>query len=145
MSSLPAQQRKRIPAHERVRRRIEKAENGCWLWPGAKTPRGYGKAGMPNGQTVYTHRVMYEHRHGAIPEGLTLDHLCRVRSCANPDHLEAVTHIENVRRGRATVYQCDHDDSEIYHHPVTGHRQYCRACKRDRARAAYVPVAQRPA
>ena len=50
------------------------------------------------------HRVVYENLVGAIPEGLSLDHLCRIKRCINPAHLEPVTHAENVRRGNAGVY-----------------------------------------
>lgn len=72
---------------------VLKAENGCWLWAGYRAPDGYGqvKAGM-------VHRLMYEHLVGPIPDGLVLDHLCRVRWCCNPAHLEPVTQGENLRR-----------------------------------------------
>lgn len=51
------------------------------------------------GRRVMVHRVSYETFIGPIPKGLEIDHLCRVKVCANPEHLEAVTHQENVRRG----------------------------------------------
>lgn len=76
-------------------------EAGCWLWTGAIDLVGYGRIGEGghNGRTLLAHRVAYEHAVGPIPDGLTLDHLCRVRHCVNPDHLEAVTMGENVLRG----------------------------------------------
>src|SRR5688500_4996363 len=70
----------------------------CWLWTGARHPLGYGHVRYGN-RTSAAHRVAWELINGPIPEGLTLDHLCRVPACVRPDHLEPVTHRENVRRG----------------------------------------------
>ena len=77
--------------------RVEKQENGCWLWLN-RTTRRYGKF---RGQPV--HRYAYELFKGSVPPGLELDHLCRNPYCVNPDHLEAVTHKENVLRGEANA------------------------------------------
>lgn len=76
--------------------------SGCWLWAGADNGGGYGKF-----RGKYAHRVSYEMRNGAIPEGLHLDHLCRVPCCVNPDHLEPVTNQENARRGEAGFHMRD--------------------------------------
>lgn len=74
------------------------ADGSCWIWTGAITAHGYGTVGI-DGRTRPVHRVVYEALTGeAIPDGLDLDHLCRVRSCVNPDHLEPVSRSENVRR-----------------------------------------------
>ena len=75
-------------------------ENGCMIFTGATAGAGYGVVGKgPAGAGYYyVHRVSYEHHKGPIPEGLTIDHLCRVKLCVNPDHLEAVTQAENNRR-----------------------------------------------
>lgn len=70
---------------------------GCWIWTGALTGAGYGQFGG-GGKKSYTHRWAYQAHVGPIPDGLELDHLCRVRACCNPDHLEPVTHEENTRR-----------------------------------------------
>lgn len=73
-------------------------ESGCHIWDGCVTTGGYGLIGY-NYKSLYVHRVSYEHFVGAIPRGLEIDHLCRVRRCVNPNHLEAVTHRENGIRG----------------------------------------------
>lgn len=78
--------------------------SGCWLWTGYQHPTGYGRlfTGWRLGRkptTVTAHRLVYELVKGPVPEGLCLDHLCRVRCCVNPDHLEPVTQAENNSRG----------------------------------------------
>jgi hypothetical protein len=70
----------------------------CWMWQGATDSRGYAMA-MRDGRVRSLHKWLWEELHGPVGEGLELDHLCRQRSCVNPDHLEAVSHAENVRRG----------------------------------------------
>ena len=71
---------------------------GCWFWTGACLPNGYGAFRLER-QTLGAHRVGYELFNGIIPPGLVLDHLCRVRSCVNPGHLEPVTDQVNIARG----------------------------------------------
>lgn len=74
---------------------------GCWLWTAKTGKGGYGYIGegRTGGRTLLAHRVSYELHIGPIPQGLSLDHLCRTRHCVNPEHLEAVTIRENTLRG----------------------------------------------
>lgn len=107
-------------------------EDKCWEWQGARS-HGYGEITL-NGKKCKAHRVAYELMVGPIPEGLVLDHLCRNHPCVNPSHLEAVTHLENVRRGDSGK------KDRIKTHCPQGHRywgknliryqgrRYCRVC-----------------
>lgn len=81
--------------------KIEKVDSGCWLWRGhidTLPGHGYGRYGN-NRNRKQAHRLVYELLKGPIPQGLELDHLCRMRNCVRPDHLEAVSHRINVLRG----------------------------------------------
>lgn len=73
-------------------------ESGCRPWLGTTNGKGYGRF-VIDGSLVMPHRYAYEQRHGPIPQGLMIDHLCRVPCCVNPDHMEVVTSKENTRRG----------------------------------------------
>lgn len=76
--------------------------NDCWLYAGYKDPQGYGRIFYTrNGKTKYeySHRVSYETFKQPIVDPLVIDHLCKVRHCINPDHLEPVTVRENTLRG----------------------------------------------
>jgi hypothetical protein len=72
----------------------------CWLWIGCRLPSGYGKL-RRKGKDWLAHRFIYTNLVGPIPEGLTIDHLCRVRNCVNPEHMELVTQGENTLRGES--------------------------------------------
>lgn len=89
---------KGVPLWERLERQtIPEPNTGCWLFTMVLNS-GYGQI-FVNGRKWLAHRAAYELLVGPIPEGMTLDHLCRTRSCINPDHLEPVTIRENLRRG----------------------------------------------
>ncbi|MBW8704412.1 hypothetical protein MBT84_32915 [Streptomyces sp. MBT84] len=111
------------------------AQGRCWIWTGGGDGRGYGR--FWNGtKQVIAHRWSYQHQYGAIPAGLVLDHLCRRTRCVRPDHLEAVTQAENVRRGLSGLYNAQkthcragHPYDEVNTRHRLGRRE-CRTCAR---------------
>lgn len=119
-------------------------ETGCWEWAGAVDGRGYGRIRGRGPAKMAVHRAAWELLVGPIPQGLELDHLCRILRCLNPAHLEPVTHLENVRRaglsGLAAEYagrtRCPaghgYDLFNTYFDPAG--RRHCRKCKRARDR-----------
>jgi hypothetical protein len=118
----------------------------CWLWT-ASTAKGYGRFSIGKRsegtlRLVIAHQITYEHFVAPIPAGMQLDHLCRVRNCVNPAHLEPVTNRENSRRGsRGAVDVCvnghpyDVVNTSWYADRRRGHRRYCRACAREKMAA----------
>ena len=118
--------------------------SGCWLWAASVDSGSYGTFKV-NGSVVGAHRYAYELANGPIPKGLDLDHKCRVRGCVNPDHLEAVTHAENIRRGETGKHNsikthCPHGheytaENTFYRKRKDGYRiRNCRICNRDEVR-----------
>ncbi len=109
--------------------------NGCWIWNRSLVTNGY--AAFWDGGIVTGHRWSYENFIGPIPAGLQLDHLCRVRSCVNPDHLEPVTLAENVLRGvgvsavnaRKTHCQNNHPFDTANTYIGSNGSRVCRPCK----------------
>jgi hypothetical protein len=107
----------------------------CWLWTASQNGLGYGQF-RETDRMVRPHRWVYAATFGPIPAGLDIDHLCRVRHCVNPAHLEAVTERENVLRGgmpNAGLSKRTHcgrghafDEANTYYRPDGGRR--CRKC-----------------
>jgi hypothetical protein len=98
------------PLAERLEFWSEPDDRGCWRWQASKLPTGYGRISIAGGRprVQAAHRVAYEVFVGPIPDGLEIDHLCRVRDCINPQHLEPVTFLENQRRRRSEVCRRGH-------------------------------------
>lgn len=114
----------------------------CWLWTGPFKPEGYGKFAVGRKRQYQAHRFAYEDMVGEIPPGLQLDHLCRVRACVNPWHLEPVTNRVNSIRGdgragraRHTSCQRGHPFDAVNTIHVQGRRR-CRECVNARRRLA---------
>ena len=123
----------------------------CWLW-GAGTRRGYGRFYVRGRRSMMSApKWAWEQEHGPVPPELELDHLCRVRACVRPSHLEAVTHQENFHRSPLATaalaagiaawqgkVQCPqgHPYNEANTQRYRGWRE-CRICKRTRERIRY--------
>ena len=133
-------------AEERFFAKIErgKTDEFCWLWTSAISENGYGL--FWDGRTVYAHRYIYQLAVGEIPEGLQIDHLCRIKRCANPKHLEAVSRKESPNLGRGKRVRREgkthckrghaYDEANTYTSPRG--RRSCRECGKLRHKAGYV-------
>lgn len=113
---------------------------GCWPWLGFINPDGYGHV-WEDGKQIGAHRVAWRLFNGPTPAGKELDHLCRVRSCVNPGHLEAVTNCENTLRGVSVTAVNAKKSSCPNGHPYKRgnlkngrHYRYCLVCQNVRHR-----------
>jgi len=137
--------RKRTLA-ERLWEKVNKTDT-CWLWTASTNSAGYGHIKDEEDRLVRAHRVAYALEVGPIPEGLDLDHLCRVRHCVRPSHLEPVTRRENTLRGEtlaaanAQKTQCSkgHEYDEANTIVQGDGKRRCRKCRniQRRARRSY--------
>lgn len=128
----------RIAPVENLWQRAIPDAKGCLVWTGAVTSKGYGWLRI-GGRRCYAHRAAYELKVGAIPAGLTIDHLCRNRRCINVDHLEPVSARTNVLRGVGTSAQNARKTHCVHGHPfdeanthlLKDGKRVCRACRRE--------------
>jgi hypothetical protein len=123
--------------------------SGCWLWLATVGENGYGQITcIRDGRYINkkAHRIVYESNRGAIPDGMDLDHLCRTRSCVNPDHLEPVTRSQNVKRGLVPALTRERAARRTHcpqGHPLSGENlkmdtrgtRQCRVCTKESKRA----------
>ena len=126
------------PIQDRFMRHVQMVpESTCWYWMGSIGNNGYGRFMLGVKKLAGAHRVAYELFKGKIPTGLTIDHLCRERSCVNPKHLEAVSARDNImraddclatRNSRKTHCSRGHEYTPENTRMSNGKR-YCEACR----------------
>src|SRR5947209_8701603 len=108
----------------------------CWLWQGQINPFGYGQMRW-HSVKVYAHRLAYVLYCGHVPVHMDIDHLCRNRSCVNPEHLEVVTRRTNLLRGIGKVPERANQTHCKRGHPLSGNNlvishgrwRECRTCR----------------
>lgn len=141
-----------LPHELAVKRFMAKVEidekTECWLWTGSINMGGYGQFGIGSltdntRRLILSHRFSFEVFRGEIPAGYQIDHLCRVRRCANPNHLQPVTQQENIRRGEGGQHWAKKTHCPKSH-PYSGNnlrvydgRRFCRECGRIAGRISY--------
>lgn len=135
----------RVSLQERFIAKVDRSGD-CWLWTAGRYSEGYGKIQV-DGQSRLAHRIAYELFIGPIPEGLELDHLCRIRHCVNPGHLEPVTHQANLLRSpiapaalhaRRTHCLRGHLLDGVQSnsgHTTSNRARYCKTCRRQNRHA----------
>jgi HNH endonuclease len=118
--------------------------SGCWIWMGFTDKDGYGHFSKSGSRSMRAHRFSYEYHKGTIPADREIDHRCRVTSCVNPEHLDAVEHSENIRRALDRHHHkikthCpsghSYDEANTYIHR-NGSRK-CRKCHTERENRRY--------
>jgi hypothetical protein len=124
--------------------RVQKTDT-CWIWVGTLTVKGYGRFARSKNNRHKAHRWSYEHFVGPIAEGLTIDHLCRVRACVNPAHLEAVTIQENLSRAPRGTYNWQDGKCKRGHDlAIVGYRERpkkgreCMGCRKEQSKRSYM-------
>lgn len=127
--------RRRRPVDERFWEKVDGGDyTTCWMWTANKSGPGYGTFWLEPKVGVPAHRWSWEFFHGPIPDGLHLDHLCRVRLCVNPWHLEPVTVAVNNARARAHMVPKTHcKQGHEFTEPntlVQSGTRVCRTCNR---------------
>jgi hypothetical protein len=122
---------------ERLFSRTIRGPGGCWLWTGGKSD-GYAMLRV-QGRMVRLHRTVYEQLVGPVPSGLEIDHLCRVRCCLNPEHMEPVAKRVNILRGEGACAVHARKVTCVRGHPLSGENleieggkfRRCKQCRRD--------------
>lgn len=132
---------------EKLTRNIEVDQSGCWVWTAFRNHDGYGRRYW-NGRQKFVHRIVYESLVGKVPPKMELDHLCRVRACCNPAHLEIVTHKQNMERGLHNGGRNNREkthcinghaftEANTYWRTDMRHGRICRTCRNNASHKAH--------
>lgn len=126
----------------RFNKRIEIKDMGyltpCHVWVGLVNHDGYGHYNYYS-SNLKPHIFFYEQKNGKVPDNLELDHLCRIRACCNAEHLEAVTHSENLKRGNwknknKTHCLRNHEFNDENTYISKDGKRQCKTCNREKAK-----------
>jgi hypothetical protein len=132
-SHVCANRGRRLTFEDLYSRIVIDRETGCHIWKGPRTFAGYGVLRF-QGRKQMIHRIVWEHFNGPVPDDLELDHLCRVTSCCNVEHLRMVTHKVNVLASdnlcavNARRTNCPKCGEPYTEHPTDKTRRYCKPC-----------------
>lgn len=126
------------PAIDRILARCEE-HDGCWVYQGPTDRKGYVRLRENGGGKVFGHRATYEFFIGAIPDGMTFDHLCENTSCVNPWHGDLVPSLVNIRRASRGMAATNRNKTACPKgHPLTGDNlvpsapgRICRECRKE--------------
>lgn len=144
-ASRPGRGTKPTDPLARFMAKVKVDEAGCWIWQGYIAENGYGTFRTSKDKRGPAHRRGYELLVGPVPKHLELDHLCRVRACVNPGHLEPVTPAVNRNRAPSCIEvvnkaktHCpkghEYDEQNTY---VRSGKRHCRECMRAYNRRRY--------
>lgn len=140
---IPERIRKKISVRDIPRHHLAADKGPCWIWTAFKNPKGYGRVTYKS-RNLSAHEAVFFMLIGPKPEGRCLDHLCRNRSCCNPQHLEPVTMRENIMRGDNFMAANIHKTHCPSGHPYSQENTYltkdgraCRECHRIRSNERY--------
>ena len=127
---------------ERMWDHVRTEKGGCWLWEGYVDKDGYGRMVSREHSVVvsgYVHRMAWEQYRGAIPKGMQIDHLCKIKNCVNPEHLEVTSPQVNNLRSNSMAAKYARRDACKHGHPLTGanvrkvgNTRVCQTCNRQR-------------
>lgn len=134
---MPGKKGWRAPLRDRLEAKIDRHDDGCWIWTAGGDSHGYGVVWL-DGHSRGAHRVIYELLVEPIPDGMEIDHLCRVRECVNPEHMEIVTRRKNGLRGIGPAARNARKTVCKRGHPFEmrpGGGRICRICQREAIRA----------
>jgi len=113
--SFEIKSRYELTAIDRIMEKVIILQNGCWIYTGKLTSKGYPHVRDDKGKMKFAYRIVFEHHKGPVPDGFELDHLCKRRACCNPEHFETLSHRENIIRGNS-----GHDWKNRFRDPISG-------------------------